>query len=292
MLTLPPLNRRHKAGLFLVLVAIGLSLFFEASAKQTAGILLLGSAATWFLGSVRPRTLGLIILASTASCAGLYLMLPVWGEREFFYVQAAEYDQALLGVREAVAEAFVVANGDEIRFQSPTTGAIRLVPREHWDEALKRGYKPTTHSVMYSPDGQRGMVPNAERAAKLRAGFTDQPTVPPPDTLPPDFFDQRRRTVRIPEIAHKWQRRTPEAPEWVAIEEFFPADMSDQDIIREFQTRILLPRPAFSFRAAIRSHLLSSVVGSLLFLLGLLGWMLFVRRALRRERPENATQSA
>lgn len=107
MLTLPSLNRRHKAGLFLVLVATGLSLFFEASAKQTAGILLLGLAATWFLGSVLSRTLGLIILASTASCAGLYLMLPVWGEREFFYVQAAEYDQALLGIREAVAKAVV-----------------------------------------------------------------------------------------------------------------------------------------------------------------------------------------
>lgn len=107
-------------------------------------------------------------------------------------------------------------------------------------------------------------------------------------------LDQRQRTVQIPEIAQKWERLTPEERNggWVTVQEAFPADMSDQDIIREFQTRILLPRPAFSFRAAIRSHLLSSVAGSLLFLLGLLGWMLFVRQALRRERPENATQSA
>jgi hypothetical protein len=40
MIPLANLNRRHKAGLFVVLVATGLSLFFEASAKQTAGVAL------------------------------------------------------------------------------------------------------------------------------------------------------------------------------------------------------------------------------------------------------------
>jgi len=61
------LNRRHKAGLFLVLVATGLSLFFEASAKQTAGIVLLGVAATWLFGSVSLRTLG--FTACSLACA-------------------------------------------------------------------------------------------------------------------------------------------------------------------------------------------------------------------------------
>ena len=51
MLTLPLLNRRHKAGLFLVLIAAGLSLLFEASAKQAAGITLLGIAIAWAVGS-------------------------------------------------------------------------------------------------------------------------------------------------------------------------------------------------------------------------------------------------
>jgi hypothetical protein len=41
-MTYPTLNRRHKVGLFLVLVASGISLFFEASEKQTAGIVLAG----------------------------------------------------------------------------------------------------------------------------------------------------------------------------------------------------------------------------------------------------------
>lgn len=66
-------------------------------------------------------------------------------------------------------------DGDEVKFKSPTTGVEQVVPPEQWEEALKQGYKPTTHSVMYSPDGQRGMVPNAERYAKTQAGFTDQP---------------------------------------------------------------------------------------------------------------------
>jgi hypothetical protein len=107
MLDFPTLNRRHKAGLFLILVAAGLSLFFDASAKQTAGIVLLGLAATWFFGSVRPRTLG-FILASTVCCVGLYLMIaPVWEEREVCSTRAGAYDQALSDIREAIGKATV-----------------------------------------------------------------------------------------------------------------------------------------------------------------------------------------
>ena len=51
------LNRRHKVGLFLVLVATGVCLFFEASAKQTAGVALLGIAFAWVLGSLSLLTL-------------------------------------------------------------------------------------------------------------------------------------------------------------------------------------------------------------------------------------------
>jgi len=78
------LNRRHKVGLFLVLIATGTSLLFEASAKQTAGVMLLGLAATWFFGSLAPRTLGLI-LSSMACCVGLCLAtLPIWKDWESY----------------------------------------------------------------------------------------------------------------------------------------------------------------------------------------------------------------
>ncbi len=99
------LNRRHKAGLLLILVATGLSLFLEASAKQTAGIALIGLAATWFFGSVGPRTLGLI-LCSMACCVGLYLaVVPIWKDWESYQTAAQEYDSAIGAIREAAAKA-------------------------------------------------------------------------------------------------------------------------------------------------------------------------------------------
>lgn len=55
----------------------------------------------------------------------------------------------------------------QVEFQSPTTGARQVVPPEHWDEALKSGYRPTTHVVMYSSSGERGMVPK-ELAGQYR----------------------------------------------------------------------------------------------------------------------------
>lgn len=45
------LNRRHKAALFLTLVAAGVSLVLGADAKQTAGVALLGVAFAWAFGS-------------------------------------------------------------------------------------------------------------------------------------------------------------------------------------------------------------------------------------------------
>jgi hypothetical protein len=64
---------------------------------------------------------------------------------------------------------------DAVPFQSPTTGKVQDVALEHWEEALRLGYKPTQHTVMYSPDGRRGMVPNAELADYQRAGYQNTP---------------------------------------------------------------------------------------------------------------------
>src|SRR5437899_1335027 len=81
-----------------------------------------------------------------------------------------------------------MANGDDVQFQSPTTGNVRPVPPEHWDEALKQGYKPTTHKVMYSPEGQRGMVPNEQMAERMKAGYQTTPKT--------DFEKQRTEGPR------------------------------------------------------------------------------------------------
>src|SRR5262245_38469338 len=58
-------------------------------------------------------------------------------------------------------------DSDEVQFQSPTTGQVRPVLSEHWDEALRMGYRPTSHVVMYDKSGQRGMVPK-EQAGQYR----------------------------------------------------------------------------------------------------------------------------
>lgn len=69
-------------------------------------------------------------------------------------------------------------DGDEVQFKSPTSGAVQTIPPEHWDEALSQGYKPVTHKVMYSPEGQRGMVPNGELADRMHEGYQTTPKTP------------------------------------------------------------------------------------------------------------------
>jgi hypothetical protein len=53
-------------------------------------------------------------------------------------------------------------NGDAetVQFQSPTTGVVKALGSETWEKALSHGYKPVDYTVMYSPEGKRGMVPN------------------------------------------------------------------------------------------------------------------------------------
>jgi len=67
---------------------------------------------------------------------------------------------------------------DEVQFQSPTTGKIQAVSAEHWDEALKAGYKPVSHTIMYDENGNRGMVANAQIPEYGRKGYTVTPKTP------------------------------------------------------------------------------------------------------------------
>jgi len=64
---------------------------------------------------------------------------------------------------------------DQVQFKSPTTGKVQAVPAENWDDALKQGYVPTTHKVMYSPDGKRGMVPNEDLRDYMKQGYQTTP---------------------------------------------------------------------------------------------------------------------
>ena len=90
--------------MLLVLVATGASLLLDASAKQTAGIVLVGLAAAWFVGSVAVRTLG-IILSAIIFFIGLYVAaLPMWNDRRTGLAAAQEYDAIVDKIREAAVQ--------------------------------------------------------------------------------------------------------------------------------------------------------------------------------------------
>lgn len=73
------LNRRERAGIFLVLVAVGISLLLNVSTKQATGIALLGIAATWLIGGVSLRTFRTI--CGLACVTGLGILAPVaWSD--------------------------------------------------------------------------------------------------------------------------------------------------------------------------------------------------------------------
>jgi len=64
---------------------------------------------------------------------------------------------------------------DEVQFRSPTSGKVQAIPPEHWEEAMGMGYIPTTHKVMYSPEGKRGMVPNEQLKNYVKQGYQTTP---------------------------------------------------------------------------------------------------------------------
>jgi hypothetical protein len=68
-------------------------------------------------------------------------------------------------------------NGDTetVQFKSPTTGAVKPLGSEDWEAALSRGYKPVDHTIMFSPEGKRGFVPNAELRDYMGQGYQTTP---------------------------------------------------------------------------------------------------------------------
>jgi hypothetical protein len=96
------INRRHKVGFFLVLVASALALFLDAPAKPTVGFALLGVAAIWLLGSISLRTLG-FLSCSLACAAGLCILVyPVWQDWNSYKASVQEYDSAISKIIHAV----------------------------------------------------------------------------------------------------------------------------------------------------------------------------------------------
>lgn len=67
------------------------------------------------------------------------------------------------------------------------------------------------------------------------------------------------RTVQIPISAIHHLRPDRKGSAWDAYTVEFPGQMTDEEILHAIQSDMLIPRPTFSLRAAIRSHLFSPI---------------------------------
>jgi hypothetical protein len=274
------LNWRHKAGLFLALTAAGLALLLDLSAKQAAGIALLIIAFAWLIGNLTLRTFGLTSLV-LISLLGFYVATaPVWGDWRSFRESANEYDFAIIELHSVVAKAkpgIDISAGFVGMEESKGNGFSLWIPVKSnqidWEQYAEPASSAAGHSPAKQKKGIRGKTVPIPKGAQID---TTSAWTPVPEV----------RSVELPEAAEKWVRAEQQAfQDWFAqhalattdlILVTFPGNMSDTDIMRAFETKILRPRPTFSLATALGAHLWSLLVGLALFASGLFGcaWML------------------
>ncbi len=265
-MTYPTLNRRHKVGLFLVLVAAGISFFFEASEKQTTGIILLGLAATWLVGTLSVRLLWL--LSSFLACLVAIIVggKPVVDDWRSFQESVQSYDRAVADLRAAVVKSrplYVVKTEPLPRRSNESTG--------------------TTPAVDY------------DALAKKYGAISS-----PPPTIDWSNYDGTMTVFDYNPQARKWNIAA--APGWVPVEEpkaeakkspkqlSFPANVDEEELISTIQSQLLRPRPKFSFKASFISNPISSLIGLASLMAGMFSLAWFVRTVLRAKSGHAAIQ--
>lgn len=244
------LNWRHKAGLFLTLVAVGCGLFLDLSAKQAVGIALLGIAFSWLIGSLSARVLT-AAFAIVLCGVGLYLAVyPVWSDRQSTTKSIVEYDVAMDDFQYAIKTAPIPIPPDA------TIGK----PSVDYN-ALAKKYGGTTDR---NPDidWSKYSTPATHLAIGVAKG------------------QEQTRTVTVPETVKRWVRPEQKTRNWfgthsdanIMVE--FPSNMSEAEVMRAFTASFLLPRPAFSRWSAVRAHAWWIFGSFVLFIFGLsiLGW--------------------
>jgi hypothetical protein len=296
-MTYPTLNRRHKVGLFLVLVAAGISLFFEASEKQTTGIILLGLAATWLVGTLSVRLLWL--LSSFLGCLVAIIVggKPVVDDSRSFQESVQSYERAVADLRAAVVKSrplYVVKTEPLPRRSNESTGTT---PAVDYDALAKKygaissssptidwsNYDGTMTVFDYNPRAKKwniaaapGWVPVEEPKAEAKKSPKQSALPPLPSGYTLDV------TVEVPTTTVSWERPDlgllpPGATlvtGSVGTRLSFPSNVDEEELISTVKNQLLKPRPRFSLRACLISNLLPSIIGFVLLAAGLfsLGW--------------------
>jgi hypothetical protein len=259
------INRRHKVGLFFVLVVAGLSLFWEASARQTEGIVLIGIAAAWAFGSVSLRALRIAVCCVICALGVYVAVQPIWSDRQSAQLAAQDYDLAVLQIRQAIARAVPITRdisapvvdkyGDDKLAQKY---AAQGVPPGLTEEPIKQpankyGLEPTTPASapaveQSAPDTLPGDFFDKHRSAKAEAKHSERArarsgAVSMPQTQGETFTDVQpipglERDVSIPDVALRWvQTPLPDG--------LFP-DLAEAETIGSFAEKVRAKYPEYS----------------------------------------------
>jgi hypothetical protein len=143
----PSLNRRHQVGLFLVFVVTGIALVRDVSAKETAGIALLGLAATWAVGVLSASGVlwasGLVLVGGLSATA--WSVVPDWRQ---YHASVASYDAAIRDLRQALSEADLVS--------TPGVGPLRFskeIPSGERDRTIREETENKRSDPQYEVSG-------------------------------------------------------------------------------------------------------------------------------------------
>lgn len=255
------LNRRHKAGLFLALVATGLSLFLQTTIKQTLGVLLLGLALGWLLGSLNVRTLGIVACFLVCAVGLVMAVVPIRNDWESYRISAQDYDAAIAELRRAVAKASQAVGGG----MPPETLPPDFFYRKR--AGSKAGEKEA-HYQLY--DTSRLDV--VEHACLGTLKFPHNMPYEERNRLIEEIKKKKCKMVEIPTSTQKWER-PPDESGFLLTGIPFPNNATDEEIVSSIQAKELLPRPSFSIKAEIASHRVPFFTGSALVTLGVLGFI-------------------
>src|SRR5271157_2547727 len=167
---------------------------------------------------------------------GLYIATaPSWEDFRSFRASVNEHDSAITVLR------LEMANEDEV--QHPTLGTLKFPKSMPYDE-------------------RNQIIDDLKAASGVKWDDEKPPNAPAGNGL---SSPKGVRIVKMPDAAKEWMRNP---WDFYKVHEF-PGDSSDVEIMRAFETQVLLPRPTFSLATALRSHVWSLSVGLALFASGL-----------------------